>query len=296
MRARMKDEHYFIILSQKERKNIIMFEDAVKKTALEKGELDRGTRNGYSILINSYEKEINLLYSLGENLETIEECYKKLLFYYSKMWDKKYGYIELVKVLSLGVLFKVNRSDIFELEQRLISEKFDDYLVNTLIKEIDSTWEREGVEFEFEVYECLKQILDNDEIIACEALKEYLQEKWYEIHRECAWYDSHKSSKNVYYGYWSFEAGAIAKILNLDDSSLKDVPYYPYEFVPVSDNKCSIKICGTSPRMLELLAKFCRGGNTKQAFLDVKLFLRKLRRYLAKQIDITAGMNLYFFG
>ena len=51
MRDRMKDEHYFIILSQKERKNIIMFEDAVKKTTLEKGELDRGTRNGYSILI-----------------------------------------------------------------------------------------------------------------------------------------------------------------------------------------------------------------------------------------------------
>lgn len=49
MRDRMKDEHYFIILSQKERKNIIMFEDAVKKTTLEKGELDRGTRNGYSI-------------------------------------------------------------------------------------------------------------------------------------------------------------------------------------------------------------------------------------------------------
>lgn len=92
------------------------------------------------------------------------------------MWDRKYGNIELVKVLSLGVLFKVSKSDIFELEQRLISEKFDDYLVNFLIKEIDSTWEREGVEFEFKVYECLKQILDNDEIIACEALKEYLQE------------------------------------------------------------------------------------------------------------------------
>ena len=40
MRDRMKDEHYFIILSQKERKNIIMFEDALKKTTLEKGELD----------------------------------------------------------------------------------------------------------------------------------------------------------------------------------------------------------------------------------------------------------------
>lgn len=54
MRARMKDEHYFNTLIQKERKYIIMFEDAVKKTALEKGELDRGTCNGYSILIKFY--------------------------------------------------------------------------------------------------------------------------------------------------------------------------------------------------------------------------------------------------
>ena len=58
MRDRMKDEHYFIILSQKERKNIIMFEDAVKKTTLEKGELDRGTRNGYSILIIPMKKKL----------------------------------------------------------------------------------------------------------------------------------------------------------------------------------------------------------------------------------------------
>lgn len=231
MRDRIKDEHYFNSLIQKEKESIIMFEDAVKKTTLEKGELNRGTRNGYNILINSYEKEINLLYSFGEDLATIQEVYKKLLLYYSKMWDRKYGYIELIKVLSLAVLFEVDRSDIFELEKKLISEKFDDYLVNFLIQKIDSTWERKGEEFEFKVYDCLKQILEKDREIACEELKEYLLEKWYEIHRECAWYDSHKSNKNVYYGYWSFEAGAIAKILNLDDSSLKDVPYYPYDLV-----------------------------------------------------------------
>lgn len=226
----MKDEHYFYTLVQKEKENIIMFEDAIRKT-LEKGELNRGTRNGYNILINSYEKEINLLYSLGEDLETIEEVYQKLLFYYSKMWDRKYGYIELIKVLSLAVLFEVNRSDIIELKEKLISEKFDDYLANCLIKKIDSTWEQEGVEFEFKVYDCLKHILENNGKNVCEELKEYLQEKWYEIHRECAWYDSHKSSKNTYSGYWSFEAGAIAKILNLDDSCLKDIPYYPYDLV-----------------------------------------------------------------
>lgn len=228
----MRDEHYFNMLIQKENESIRMFEDAVKRATLEKGELDKGTRNGYSILINSYQKEINLLYSIGEELEIIEEYYKKLLFYYSKMWNRKYGYIELIKVLSLAVLFEADRNEIFELEKKLISENFDDYLANSLIKKIDSTWESKGVEFEFKgIYDCLKLILENDMEIACEALKEYLQEKWYEIHRECAWYDSHKSNKNVYYGYWSFEAGAIAKILNMDDSSLKDVPYYPYDLV-----------------------------------------------------------------
>lgn len=89
-----------------------------------------------------------------------------------------------------------------------------------------------GTEFEFNgIYDCLKPILDHKEDKHCELLKDYLQEKWYEIHRDCAWYDSHKLGKSTYYGYWSFEAGAIAKILNLNDSSLKNVPYYPYDLV-----------------------------------------------------------------
>lgn len=232
MRDKLRNENYFNTLIEKEKKNIVMFESIVEKSMLEKGELDRGVRNGYNILISSYQKEINLLYSCGENLETIKEYYVKLLFYYSKMWDRKYGYIELIKVLSLAVLFEVNKNELSGLEDKLIAEDFDDYLVNILIKKIDFTWRNSGVEFEFKgVYDCLKRILDNNGEVSCELLKEYLQEKWYDIHKECAWYDSHKSSKSIYYGYWSFEAGAIAKILNIDDSSLKNVPYYPYDLV-----------------------------------------------------------------
>lgn len=62
-------------------------------------------------------------------------------------------------------------------------------------------------------------------------LKEYLEKYWYVGHKDMVWYDIHKAKEKLYYGYWSFEAGAIAKILNLDDSSLKDVPYYPYDLV-----------------------------------------------------------------
>ena len=64
-----------------------------------------------------------------------------------------------------------------------------------------------------------------------EKLKEYLEKYWYVGHKNMGWYDIHKAKEKLYYGYWSFEAGAIAKILNLDDSNLKNVPYYPYDLV-----------------------------------------------------------------
>ena len=55
-----------------------------------------------------------------------------------------------------------------------------------------------------------------------------------------------RAKEKLYYGYWSFEAGAIAKILNLDDSNLKDVPYYPYDLVHYKSNeKFSVKAIET---------------------------------------------------
>ena len=63
-------------------------------------------------------------------------------------------------------------------------------------------------------------------------LKKYLLSDWY--NKDCGCYEAHKSKQNVYYGYWSFEAGAISKILNLDDDTLKDISYYPYDLVHYS--------------------------------------------------------------
>lgn len=49
MRDKLKDKEYFETLVEKKEKSIILFENAVKKSITEKGELDRGTRNGYHI-------------------------------------------------------------------------------------------------------------------------------------------------------------------------------------------------------------------------------------------------------
>ena len=61
-----------------------------------------------------------------------------------------------------------------------------------------------------------------------ESLQEYLS-CWYR--EDCGCYEAHKSSQKIYYGYWSFEAGAVAKILNIDDTGMEHVPYYPYDLV-----------------------------------------------------------------
>ena len=60
-------------------------------------------------------------------------------------------------------------------------------------------------------------------------------EEWY--NKDCEVYESHKSVQSLYYGYWSFEAGAVAKILRLNDSKLKGVPYYPYDLVHYREQK-----------------------------------------------------------
>lgn len=238
MRDNLKNKQYYMKLIENTQRDILIYGELVEEALREKNESDRGVRNGYNILINLYQKQINLLYSFGEELDKIKKQYEKLLHLYCKMWDRKYGYIELIKVLSLAVLFEIDKDLILELEQKLTNEKMDDFLVNKYMKEIDEFWYGSGDKFEFSgIYDCLKLLFEEKKYVASDKLKDYLQNKWYDIHRECSWYNSHLSKKDIYYGYWSFEAGAIAKILNLDDSSLKDVPYYPYDLVHYKNEK-----------------------------------------------------------
>lgn len=63
--------------------------------------------------------------------------------------------------------------------------------------------------------------------LSIQKLEKYLKKEWYRGHSDCAWHD----------GYWSFESGALVKILGLDDSSLKGLPYYPYDMVHWNENK-----------------------------------------------------------
>lgn len=77
----------------------------------------------------------------------------------------------------------------------------------------------------------LTQVSDAQE--AKKALEDYI-EKWYNLNKNAPWYNSHLK-KNCYRGYWAWEVAAVAKIMHIDDSDLKDNPYYPYDMVHWED-------------------------------------------------------------
>jgi hypothetical protein len=59
----------------------------------------------------------------------------------------------------------------------------------------------------------------------------YLDE-WYVASRREPYFESHQKSRGSnYLGYWSFEAAAITVILDIDDSSYRDLQFYPKDLV-----------------------------------------------------------------
>ena len=189
--------------------------------------------NGCNALTVYYIKKVNLEYSLGEEICKIKKSYERLLTYYSQVWNVEYGYIELVRILSLGVLLRIDKKQIELLETKIRQEKLNDYFVNFLLKAIDKEWDMTTQKFVFpNLYESVKPIIEaEDAQESLFLLKDYLENKWYQIHSETAWHNSHLSKQNTYYGYWAYEAGAVAKILDLDDEALKEQRYYPFDLV-----------------------------------------------------------------
>ena len=85
-------------------------------------------------------------------------------------------------------------------------------------------------------YEKFKDFIENSRNPS--DLKQILKKGWYNSRREN--YDSHNRSDYTYCGYWSFEAGAIVKLLGIDDTILKDMKYYPYDLVHYKEERDGI--------------------------------------------------------
>ena len=180
-------------------------------------------RNAYQILISKYSVGYPVLELIPDYLQGVQ--------FMKKGWNTDAGYVTMLWYLSIGVMLECHK----ELQQlsillkeHSVKDKFFSFLVNNTqdyaSEKLLWTTPYAGL---IEVIELAKTNKEE----AVERLQKYLKKEWYKGHSDCGWYNDHKSKWGVHFGYWSFESGALVKILGLDDSSLQGLPYYPYDMV-----------------------------------------------------------------
>ena len=180
-------------------------------------------RNAYQILISKYSVGYPVLELIPDYLQGVQ--------FMKKGWNTDAGYVTMLWYLSIGVMLECHK----ELQQlsillkeHSVKDKLFSFLVNNTqdyaSEKLLWTTPYAGL---IEVIELAKTNKEK----AVERLQKYLKKEWYKGHSDSGWYNDHKSKWGVHFGYWSFESGALVKILGLDDSSLQGLPYYPYDMV-----------------------------------------------------------------
>ena len=135
--------------------------------------------------------------------------------------------------------FAVAKSYMLYRQSHYEDREVRDHIYDTLIRYRFSDWEwtTDTVLYPtpYQAVVAVTELAAHDKAAAVKRLEKYLKREWYRGHSDLSWHDDHKYGIN-HDGYWSFESGALVKVLGLDDSSLKGLPYYPYDMVHWNDN------------------------------------------------------------
>lgn len=82
-------------------------------------------------------------------------------------------------------------------------------------------------------YQQLLAVIEADPGSRPALMKAFLK-VWYSQNRGLVWWGQHTTipkGRYMYVGYWCFEAAAVTKLLDIDDSSYRDNQYYPRDLV-----------------------------------------------------------------
>lgn len=174
-------------------------------------------------------------YSAGYPLEEVKKDYIEVLNGMFEYWKDDPELSKRINMVSIGIMLEIE-DEKFNMLAKFIEETGErEYMFDYLIHSRKPEWEiLDKVHFD-EVFGWIKEVTQMDKTDAETFMAKYLKSKWYSTHGDFYWYNNHKSKVNTYFGYWCFEAGAIVKIMELDDSDFKDNQYYPHDLVHYKD-------------------------------------------------------------
>ena len=178
------------------------------------------------------EKVLVATYTVGYRIEDFKKEYINFVNSLLPVWQSNSGYLQMVRALSIGILLEIDEEIFDQLVDLVKKDDTEDYLIDYLIQSRHPEWTIR-INYNFpRPYGFTRKIIEEDNSDqALKLLKEYVAKKWYPGHRDTGWYDLHKENIDNYYGYWSFESGALCKIKGLDYKQLEGLPYFPYDLV-----------------------------------------------------------------
>jgi hypothetical protein len=170
-------------------------------------------------------------YSAGYPLEDVKKDYIGVLHGMFPYWADDPELSERINMVAIGIMLEIE-DEYFDVLAKFIDETGEkEYMFDYFIHSRRPGWEiSDKVRFSG-VFGWIKEVTQMNKSDAEVFLADYLKSKWYSTHGDFYWHDNHKSKVNTYFGYWCFEAGAIVKIMGLDDTAFKDNQYYPYDLV-----------------------------------------------------------------
>ena len=220
MEKNTKTNEYFQDKIVSERKRIDKFESVLSELEPEN---IRGIRTGKIHLANLYLNCIKLTYSKDKSFQKMFPDYIKFLQHYKEVCTSNDSMYDIIDIFSIGVLLQ-NRRDEFigYLDEILLKYNSNDGMIVFLMDYLRNRTPR----ITTSKIDYFNMLLKSEDKL--KVLKEEL-EVWYSKHSDAYWYNSHESKNNTYCGYWCFEIAALSKIFGIDDISLCDSQYYPYE-------------------------------------------------------------------
>ncbi|MEI3611237.1 PoNi-like cognate immunity protein [Pseudogracilibacillus sp. SO30301A] len=170
-------------------------------------------------------------YSLGEKISLLENDFNNVFSNLDYIGNREVPYLTLLWAISLGILLETDKQNINKLSEVVKRQDVEDFVIDYLLFACDIGWTQIRSTYDKEVpYRYTREIIElaeTDKKAASKRLQTYMGNEWFQGHYDYEWRNAHKEPG--YLGYWSFETAAIAKILELDDSSLKDNNHYPYD-------------------------------------------------------------------
>ena len=240
MRDKYKSYEYFSQLQEEDDKRTSQIRHDLKEYQ------NKGVSfNEIAFNIELYSNIFNLIpikYSRGDKVSELVSIYQEIVphflgtFYededYSKGGDADYA--EVIDIISVGILLNAD-IELKKLSNRLQEVNYKDRLVSLFLQDygfpkVDSLiWPK------FNNYKFLEEPTNPSKERVEEEINFFLEEKFYTRKNLGDYYNAHKREDDSYIGYWSWETGAIVKLMSLDDSNFKDNLYYPYDMVHWQD-------------------------------------------------------------